>query len=226
MYPDDAIQPQPLSAAPPVANPWERRAQGEAVRALWDTLVMSLSRPGDLFRGTPRSGGLGAPLAYAAILGTVGIVAQSLWQIGFRALSALLSSRLNPDAASPSAHGEIFTLAVPFVVLVLSPLLITVGLFIGAGLTHLALMMLGGDRHGFEGTFRGMAYAHGPMVFYVIPLVGVVIGGVWAAVLQVLGISKLQETEWWRALLAILLFPCASAMIGIIAAIPIAALIA
>lgn len=226
MYPDDAIQPPPLSTAPLVANPWERRAETGAVRALWDTLVMSLSRPGDLFRGTPRTGGLGTPLAYAVILGTVGIVAQSLWQIGFHALGAVLSSRLNPETASPAAHGGIFMIAVPFAVLVLAPLIITVSLFIGTGLTHLALMMLGGDRHGFEGTFRGLAYAHGPMVFYVIPIVGAIVGSIWAAVLQVIGISKLQETEWWRALIAILLIPCACGLIGIIAAIAIAALIA
>jgi hypothetical protein len=64
------------------------------------------------------------------------------------------------------------------------------------------------------------------MVFCVIPIVGGIVGGIWAAVLQVIGISKLQETEWWRALIAILLFPCACALIGIIAAIAIAALVA
>lgn len=232
MSPDDAIQPPPgfttppPAAAPAIANPWERRAETGAVRAIWDTFVLSLSRPGDLFTGTPRSGGLGAPLAYAVIVGTFGMVVSSLWQLGFRALGMAVSSHFTPEAVTGDAAEKIAGLAVPIVILVFSPLIITIGSFIGAGLMHLALMILGAGRHGFEGTFRALAYAQGPMIFNAVPFVGGLVGWVWTTVLQVIGISKMQETEWWRALIALLLFPCACACIGVIAAFAIAAMVA
>lgn len=226
MYPNEPLQPPPGFTASPAPNLWEHRAESGLAAALWNTLVASLSRPGDLFSGTPRAGGLGRPLAYAVILGTTGMVASSLWQIAFNALGLAVSYRCTPESESSAAAGVAASLVAPFLSGVLAPLLITAALFIGAGLTHLALMILGAGRYGFEATFRSLAYAHGPMVFYVVPFVGGLVGGVWSGVLQVIGVSKLQETEWWRALIALLLFPCACALTGIIAAVAITALVA
>lgn len=225
MYLNDASQPPPMSAAPTITNPWERRAETGVVRALWDTLVMSLSRPGDLFRGTPRSGGLGAPLAYAIILGTFGIAMSLIWQALHFSLPALFSFLFHPDSTPVVTGARMLSFVIAGLVLILSPLFALVTLFVSAGLTHLGLMVMGGDRHGFEGTFRGIAYAQGPTVFHVIPILGGGIAGIWGVVLQVIGVSKIQETEWWRALIAVLLFPCACALTGIIAAIAIAALV-
>ncbi len=72
-------------------------------------------------------------------------------------------------------------------------------LFIGVGIAHILVMILGGKEDYLE-TFKALAYASAPMVFMVIPLLGSV-AALFMIVLQVMGLHKLQKMPVIRAVL-------------------------
>ena len=60
--------------------------------------------------------------------------------------------------------------------LILGPVFIVVGLFVSAGIFHLALLALGGAARGFEGTFRVAGYSQAASIFNIIPGCGGLVG--------------------------------------------------
>ena len=69
-----------------------------------------------------------------------------------------------PGFASRNQTFDMFGLG-PWALLIiyaaLSPLLLILGLFIGSGILHLCLMMVGGANRSFETTFRVLCFASG-----------------------------------------------------------------
>src|SRR5512143_2193864 len=72
------------SGEPPRGTPWERRAEIGVGSALVETTKEVLLAPTAFFRHMPVSGGIGAPLGYAVILGCLGVVFQAVYQAVFR----------------------------------------------------------------------------------------------------------------------------------------------
>jgi hypothetical protein len=87
---------------------------------------------------------------------------------------------------------------------VLAPLLIVIGLFIGAGITHLALVLFGGAKEGFEATFRVACYSVAPSVLAIVPFCGGMIGGIWRIVLMIIGIAEAHGVSKGIAAAAVL----------------------
>ena len=57
--------------------------------------------------------------------------------------------------------------------IILLPLFIVIGLFIGSAIVHLCLMIVGGANQSFETTFRVLAFSHGSAgPLQIIPLCG------------------------------------------------------
>lgn len=71
-------------------------------------------------------------------------------------------------------------------------------LFIGAGITHLFLLLFGGGRGGYSTTLRTYAYSTGPAI---IP----VVGWLWQLVLLVIGLAAAHRCEMWCSIAAIAL---------------------
>lgn len=89
---------------------------------------------------------------------------------------------------------------------ILMPAFIAVGSFFGAGILHLALMVLGAAKQPFETTFRTYCYVQGAAgVLQVVPLCGAMVSGIWALVSLCIGLSKTQEISVGKAVLAVLL---------------------
>jgi hypothetical protein len=86
------------------------------------------------------------------------------------------------------------------------PVLIVIGLFIGAAVIHLCLMIVGGAKKSFETTFRVLAFTQGSTgPLQMIPICGGVIAGIWGLILNCIGIARAHEIETGRAVLAVLL---------------------
>src|SRR5205814_4280277 len=86
------------------------------------------------------------------------------------------------------------------------PLFIVIGLFIGSGIVHLCLMIVGGAKQPFETTFRVLAFSHGSAgPLQIVPLCGGLISGVWALVCTCIGVARAHETDTGRAVLAVFL---------------------
>ncbi|MCH8922593.1 MAG: YIP1 family protein [Planctomycetes bacterium] len=153
--------------------PWER--DGASPGSWFATVKEIFSGPPTAFRHMRRTGGIAAPLWFGVIGGTLGGWAQLLYD--------LIVGLVAAPAPPPQFGGN----QPPFVDFmqggtgifesicgaVLMPIFAAIGLFIFAGVVHLMLMMLDGARHGFEATFRSIAYVSGTTsLLQIIPFCG------------------------------------------------------
>jgi len=197
------VPPVQPSAAPSVTAvagrtglPWEHRRERGFFNAFIETLTMVLTRPAEAFSVMKREGGLGEPLIYALIGGCLGGIVSALFSLGFQSIG-LFADKNNNLAAMTGMGIGVGTI-------ILLPLFIVIGLFIGSGLVHLCLMIVGGANHSFETTFRVFAFTQGSAgPLQIIPLCGGLISGIWAIVCNCIGLARAQETDTGRAVLAV-----------------------
>jgi hypothetical protein len=175
------------------------------VAALVETTTAVLLGPTDFFRRMPVTGGIGAPFGYAVVVGYAGLLAQAIYQalfrIGFGSVIAGLGRR--------GEVGQLLSLlqgGVGFMVqVILGPIIVTMGLFLGAGLYHVVLLLLGGARRDFEATFRVVAYGHAASALLVLPFCGSLVAIVWWAVVLVIGFAEAHGIGRGKSLAAVLL---------------------
>ena len=187
------------TSAPRSGLPWDQRASKGLFSAFIETLQMVLTRPSEAFTLMQREGGLGEPLLYAVIGGSIGGIVSFLFSLGFQSIG-IFGARQNALAAMTGVGIG----AVAFVIFL--PVLIAIGLFIGSAIVHLCLMIVGGAKQTFETTFRVVAFTHGSTgPLQMIPLCGGLIAGIYGLVLNCIGLARAHETETGRAVLAVLL---------------------
>jgi hypothetical protein len=199
-------QPQAASpgAIPPVTEagarfglPWDDRQQKGFFTAFIETLQMVLTRPAEAFTVMKREGGFGEPLIYAVVGGSVGAIVSFLFSLLFHSFGMFTDQRNPLGAMAGMGIGSI-----GFIILV--PLAIVIVLFIGAGIVHLCLMIVGGANQPFETTFRVLAFTQGSTgVLQVIPVCGGLIAAVWGIVVNCIGLARAHETDTGRAALAL-----------------------
>jgi len=80
-------------------------------------------------------------------------------------------------------------------------------------------MIVGGNKKGFESTFRALAYAYGGNLFGIIPFIGSTIGGIYCLVLTIFGVREGHGISTGRAVLAVLLPIIVVVGLGILAAV-------
>jgi hypothetical protein len=89
---------------------------------------------------------------------------------------------------------------------ILTPLLMLAGFFIGGGILHLCLMLVGGANRSFETTFRVVCFTVGSAnLFSMIPFCGSLIAIVYHIVLECIGLSRAHQTTIGKAVIAVLL---------------------
>jgi hypothetical protein len=187
------------TAAPRSGLPWDERQQKGFFCAFVETLQMVLTRPGEAFTAMRREGGFGEPLIYAVIGASAGAIVQFLFSLILHSLGLFADRR---DAFGAMAGMGIGSVGF----IILFPLVLIIGLFIGAAIIHLCLMIVGGAKQPFETTFRVLAFSQGSTgVLQMIPICGGLIAGVWGLVVNCIGLARAHETDMGRAVLAILL---------------------
>jgi hypothetical protein len=193
-----AISTTPAAAAAAETGlPWEHREQLGFFKAFFDTVSVLLMKPSEAFTMMKREGGMTDPLLFALIGGSAGTIASILFQIGLQSLTGISGSNNFVD---------MFGIGVVIGFLVLTPLFLALGIFIGSAILHLCLMMLGGAKRPFETTFRVVCYSCGAAyLFSIIPFCGGYITPIYNIVLQCIGLTRAQETTTGKALLAIFL---------------------
>ena len=197
------VQPGTTPTATTVAErtglPWEHRQERGFFNAFIETLTMVLIRPNEAFSVMKREGGLGEPLIYALIGGCVGGIVAFLFSLGFRSIGFFADKDNSLAAMTGMGIGSA-------AMIILLPLFVVIGLFVGSGIVHLCLMIVGGANHSFETTFRVFAFTQGSASpLQIIPLCGGVISGVWALVCNCIGLARAHETDTGRAVLAVFL---------------------
>lgn len=94
-----------------------------------------------------------------------------------------------------------------------------IGIFIGAAIIHIGVLLFGGKK-GYKQTVKALIYGGTPSYLLGWLPVGGVFSGIWAFILEILGIRELQEFSTGRAIAAVLV---PAIIIGVIVAIIAAA---
>jgi hypothetical protein len=194
-----------LGATPPddgrSKTPWEDRTTSGFFNGLFKTAQDVLFSPSVFFKKMPVAGGLTDPLLFAMIIGTVGLLFLSVWQI---LLHDPMQSFVTPEM-SEAGRGISNNVASPLGT-VMMPFLLIIWLFIVSGMLHLFLMIVGGAKAGFEATFRVVSYSVSPFLLMIIPYCGVLITPLWALSLFMIGLRDAHGTTGGKATAAVL-FP-------------------
>jgi hypothetical protein len=179
--------------------PWEHREQLGMFKAYCDTVSMVLTKPNEAFAMMKTEGDMTGPMLFALIGGSAGLIVCFLLQIALQSIGVMGSGR--------NAIADMFGMGIGiFLFIVLVPVLIIVGMFLGSGILHLCLMIVGGAKKPFETTFRVVCFSSGSTyLLAMIPFCGGMIAGVWNIVLECIGLARAHETDTGKAVLAVLL---------------------
>jgi hypothetical protein len=191
---------------------WER-ASGLSLGAAIETVRQVFSNPKSTFQNLPPTGGLGRPLFFYTLVGWISGGTAIFYQI--------TAASINPEmflgeAAKGLTQGTI--VAAGIAVVLFLPLFLIAGAFIWAAMVHLFLMITGASRHGFEATFRALAYSSGATsMLQLVPLCGGYLYPVAHLVYGVIALREVHRTDLWRVVLSmvLILLLCCGAFAGI-----------
>ncbi len=178
--------------------PWDRRQELGFFVAFFETLKLVLLNPSVAFANMKPEGGLVDPLIYAVIGGSLGWVFYFIFSLFIGSLGALGDHNALGGLLG-FGFGGIFAL-------IFFPIFLTLGLFIGAGIVHLCLMLVGGAKRSYETTLRVLCYSVGSTYpLMIVPACGGAIAGIWCLVVECVGLAKAHETTTGKAVLAVFL---------------------
>jgi len=187
-------------------SPWE---SGEGfLWAFLKTTREALFLPTRFFKKIASGEGYGPPLIYGVIVGIIGFGMGILWQWFF------FSQWFPIEKISVLSSSFFFA-----IISIAIPLMVIFSILIGSCVTHLCLMIVGGNKKGFQGTFRAVCYSFSGYLFGIIPFIGSTIGGIYAMILTILGVREIHGISTGKAVLAVLLPIIVVAGLGILAAI-------
>lgn len=194
---------------------WDRETKGGFVNAFLETFKTSLVKPVPFFEEAAKSSNVLRPWLYAVIIYEIVFIAVAAYQLGFFAVGMNFGSRPSGFSSIPGISLGLFSLVV------MAPVIATVGLFIGAALSHLCMMIVGAAKKDFTATFRVLCYSSAPNILHVVPFVGAFVGAVWSLVLTIIGLKVVHETTYGKSALAVFLptIVCCGGMILLFAAL-------
>jgi hypothetical protein len=170
------------------------------------TVQAVVLRPVDFFRGILRQGDFINPLIFAIICYEVAAILGGLLRL------------VGIGATNQGFGGFIASI-------ILAPIFAAIGLFIGAGILHLLVMLIVGSRNsGFEATFRVGAYAAVTSLVSWIPFIGGILA-LYGIYLGIVGIREMHNTTTGKAALVILIPVAVVLVIVFVLAVVIGAMI-
>jgi hypothetical protein len=166
--------------------------------AFFRTTKNVLFSPVQFFRKSSAGEGYGFPLIYGLITGIIGMGGGTVWYYILAEQVRQLFNFWTPPDIPYSFELFAATLVLPLAVLIF--------LFLGTAVTHICLIIVGGNKMGFGQTFRAVAYSYGAQLFGIIPVIGWIIGNFYTLILVIIGIKEGHGISTARSILAVL-FP-------------------
>jgi hypothetical protein len=205
---------------------WETTGEGWVGR-WWQTTWSVIASPIRTFSAMPVTGGFGKPLLYYFVCGMLyGIV----WGV-FQVLLTLVMSAAGVatgEAETAALMGGSLACSIPLtlaIMVVASALGVVIGAFVGGGIVHVCLMLLGAANRGYEASVRAVCYCGGAVnTVSIVPILGWLAAALWGPVVYVIALKEAHKTDYWRVIIAVLLplivccgagFVLASAMGGL-----------
>jgi hypothetical protein len=155
----------------------------DPVQTFISTVQGVVLQPANFFRGILRQGDFVNPLIFAIICYEVSAILGGIIAVAFgnRGFGGLIGN------------------------IILAPIGAAIGLFIGAGILHLLVMLIVGSRNGgFEATFRVGAYSSVVNLVSWIPFIGW-IASLYGIYLAIVGIREVHNTTTGKAALVVLI---------------------
>jgi hypothetical protein len=176
------------------ATPWETHLQLGLWRGIKETIKSVNFLPRKMFSTMPVIGGLRGPLAFGLLIGSISSMFSFFWEF-LMATSGFLKP-LGDVSVSFSLPIIFFSL------ILLSPILVTIEIFILSFIIHFLLLLVRCGKNRFEATFRVVAYSQATRVWSIIPFIGSPIGWVWRSIIHVIGLKEAHETSYLRVMIA------------------------
>jgi hypothetical protein len=178
-----------------ILSPWERRSDIGLWGGVSQTFKAVLFSPTDFFKHTGVEGGVKEPLAFGLLTGSLGMMFEIFWQFLFMGESLTV---FGDTLFGPYAMIGVFLGAMAF-----CPVFTFFAILITTLIVHVLLILVGGGRNGFEGTFRVTSFCQATQVWGVIPIIGGLIGAFWFFVAQLIGLKEIHETSYLRVAMAL-----------------------
>jgi len=186
--------------------PWE---SGEGfVGTFIQTTKEVLFSPTKFFQKIDTGKGYWPPFLYGMIAGIIGFGGAILWQWFF-------FSKWFPVQKIPFLPSAPYLLILTIVL----PFMVAFSILVASGVTHVCVMIVGGNKKGFQMTFRIVCYAFSGYLFGIIPFIGSGVGGIYTLILTILGVKGGHSISTGRAVLAVLLPVIVGVGLGILTAI-------
>jgi hypothetical protein len=173
-------------------NPWEKRAEIGLWSALTRSIQEILLKPSKFFSS------LTSFDSYFSLcfFSTVTFWLSLLFQSTITYFRHQLGMGPNPFEKITLISGLIGVLVIGIVV----PLVLSVMLFISAGLFHLFVMLFRGNGN-YKGTFAVLVFSGTPYLFSPIPYVGPIVSFIWVSALFIIGLKHVHGMSTLKAVL-------------------------
>jgi hypothetical protein len=187
--------------------PWERRERFGFLNGLYLTIKDVLLTPRNFFHRMPSQMGLAQPLYFALVIGVVAAFFSWMWSLAGSSLEMLFTDDLGDVLQGPISN---------FMIFLFSPVIVAIQVFIWAAIIHVVLMLVGGDKLGFEATFRVVAYGEAAAILAIVPGCGTFFGVLWSLFITIVGLYSIHETDPWKSVVAVVapMFLCFSTFAG------------
>lgn len=186
--------------------PWEERDRLGFLDALIETVKLLVTAPKDAFSRLRLDGDLIWPLVFGFILSWVGQVFGQVWSLIFgSAVQSMMGGLSSFEGMAAFGAGSVIQV---IATLALWPIIFLIFIFIGTGVYHLCLMLVGGVERspmGFEGTLKVVSYTQVTSLLSVIPILGGLIAVIATLVLTVIGFVEVHKTTQGKAILAVVI---------------------
>jgi hypothetical protein len=185
-------------------TPWEDMANLGFFSAFFRTIKEVFFSPSQFFRSMPVNKDMHYPLIYGILMGFFVGVFSLFWQYAFSGISG-------------QAKGTELLFTSYFIIFyaLIIPIILAIQLFAVSGVFHTSLMIVGGDRRGFDATFRVVAYISTIQLLSIVvlwagfatkaPVVFFLIYFFYAAVMFSIGFKQSHQISTGKAVLAVFL---------------------
>jgi len=177
--------------------PWEELEQNGFFAGFFDTIKMVCLSPKEFFKSMSTRGGYTRPLIFYLLISEFYTAFRMIWSM---AGVGIMNHSQKMDVLNLGLHGIASLLW-----LLLYPVLLTILLFIAAGINHLCLLLVKDGTRGFKGTFKVLCYSSAPMIMSVFPILGPIIGIIWSSICNFLGYKFVHKTSGIKVAIAMLI---------------------
>ncbi len=179
--------------------PWEELETFGFFQGLFQTVKQVMLSPIEFFKNMPIRGGISRPLIFYLLISEIVAVFTFIFQM--MGMAALTNMGTGQDIDGTGLFAAV-GVGGSAMVLVLYPILFTIGLFINSAISHFFLMIFKAADSGYEATFRVSAYGNAPIILAIIPLVGPFVGTFWALFVLIIGFKYVHRAGYGQVIMA------------------------